>query len=79
MRWQRFGCSWPRLCENGLSSYPPPTRAEVLMPCFVEGSARDQVTLLPECLDDYITEDNRSEWSMRSLKNSIWASSVSRA
>jgi transposase len=25
---------------------------------FVEGSARDQVTLLPECLDDYIGEDN---------------------
>lgn len=28
------------------------------MPRYVEGSARDQVTLLPECLDDYITEDN---------------------
>lgn len=24
----------------------------------MEGSAQDQVTLLPECLDDYITEDN---------------------
>lgn len=28
------------------------------MPRYVEGSARDQVTLLPECLDDYVAEDN---------------------
>lgn len=25
---------------------------------FVEGADRSQVTLLPECLDDYIAEDN---------------------
>jgi transposase len=25
---------------------------------FVEGEERSQVTLLPECLDDYIAEDN---------------------
>ena len=25
---------------------------------YVEGSDRTQVTLLPECLDDYIGEDN---------------------
>ncbi|MDR6610478.1 transposase [Pseudomonas synxantha] len=25
---------------------------------FIEGEARAQVTLLPECLDDYITEEN---------------------
>lgn len=25
---------------------------------FVQGSDRDQVTLLPECLNDYIAEDN---------------------
>ena len=25
---------------------------------YVEGSDRKQVTLLPECLDDYIAEDN---------------------
>jgi len=25
---------------------------------YVEGSDRQQVTLLPECLDDYIAEDN---------------------
>ena len=25
---------------------------------FVEGEDRNQVTLLPECLDDYVGEDN---------------------
>ena len=25
---------------------------------FIEGEDRQQGTLLPECLDDYITEDN---------------------
>ena len=25
---------------------------------FIEGEDRTQVTLLPECLDDYIAEDN---------------------
>ena len=25
---------------------------------FIEGEERSQVTLLPECLDDYISEDN---------------------
>ncbi len=25
---------------------------------FIEGEARSQITLLPECLDDYIAEDN---------------------
>jgi len=25
---------------------------------FIEGEDRNQVTLLPECLDDYIAEDN---------------------
>ncbi|HAN56546.1 MAG TPA: IS5/IS1182 family transposase, partial [Betaproteobacteria bacterium] len=25
---------------------------------FIQGEGRNQVTLLPECLDDYITEDN---------------------
>ena len=25
---------------------------------FIEGVARDQVTLLPECLDDYVEDDN---------------------
>lgn len=25
---------------------------------FIEGESRTQVTLLPECLDDYITDEN---------------------
>ena len=25
---------------------------------FIQGEGRNQVTLLPECLDDYISEDN---------------------
>ncbi|WP_408004486.1 hypothetical protein, partial [Pseudomonas arcuscaelestis] len=25
---------------------------------FIEGEARTQATLLPECLDDYITDEN---------------------
>ena len=30
----------------------------VNMSRFIEGQDRQQVTLLPECLDDYIAEDN---------------------
>src|SRR5678816_4578281 len=29
-----------------------------MMKRFIEGAERSQVTLLPECLDDYIAEDN---------------------
>jgi transposase len=29
-----------------------------MMKRFIEGESRHQTTLLPECLDDYITEDN---------------------
>ena len=25
---------------------------------FVEGEARDQISLLPECVEDYVGEDN---------------------
>ena len=39
---------------------------------FVEGEDRKQATLLPACLDDYVTEDNRSASSMSSLTNSTW-------
>ena len=28
------------------------------MPRYVESQSRHQVTLLPECLDDFIAEDN---------------------
>jgi transposase len=32
--------------------------AGAIMKRFIEGEARTQVTLLPECLDDYVTEEN---------------------
>jgi len=32
--------------------------AGTVMKRFIEGEARTQVTLLPECLDDYVTEEN---------------------
>lgn len=32
--------------------------AGTTMKRFIEGESRTQVTLLPECLDDYITEEN---------------------
>src|SRR4051794_9282117 len=57
--------SWPRLCGNVLVAYTGSLailRRSFLrggyMKRFVEGRDRTQVTLLPECLDDYIAEDN---------------------
>jgi hypothetical protein len=32
--------------------------AGAIMKRFIEGEARTQVTLLPECLDDYVAEEN---------------------
>ena len=37
---------------------------------FVEGVDRGQTTLFPECLEDWIGEDNQFAWST----NSIWPS-----
>lgn len=28
------------------------------MPRFIEGQDRQQVTLMPECLDDFVADDN---------------------
>jgi len=56
----RYGSS---LCENALIA----SGARLIvatrhsghsMKRFIEGDERSQVTLLPECLDDYIAEDN---------------------
>ncbi|VVP63709.1 hypothetical protein PS907_00596 [Pseudomonas fluorescens] len=33
-------------------------RSGAIMKRFIEGEARTQVTLLPECLDDYVAEEN---------------------
>jgi hypothetical protein len=58
-----------RLCENPLTARKPSLtansveftdilNAEVNMSRYIEGQDRQQVTLLPECLDDFISEDN---------------------
>jgi hypothetical protein len=38
---------------------------------FVEGEDRTQVTLLPDCLDDYVIEEIRFVRSTPSSKSSI--------
>ena len=54
----------PRPCENALIAGGDrlrcgnATAAGRHMKRFIEGEDRSQVTLLPECLDDYIAEDN---------------------
>jgi hypothetical protein len=45
---------------------------------FIEGEDRTQITLLPECLDDYVAEDTRSASSRSSLTNSTSAASASK-
>lgn len=45
----------------------------------IEGETRTQVTLLPDCLDDYVTEEIQSEWLIFSSMNSTWAPLVVRA
>lgn len=47
-----------RGCVKTLRRVDFATRPEVPIARYVEGSDRQQVTLLPECLDDYIAEDN---------------------
>src|SRR6516162_5558639 len=49
----------PRLCENApMIKLRRDFRGEVAMKRFVEGVDRGQSTLFPECLDDWIDEDN---------------------
>jgi len=38
---------------------------------FVEGEDHNQVTLVPECLDEFVVEDNPVRISRRSLNNLI--------
>ena len=50
---------WPRLCKNvKLAIITPQQQREVVMKRFIEGEDRNQSTLFPECLEDYIAEDN---------------------
>ena len=46
---------------------------------FIEGEDRQQVTLLPECLDDYIGDDNPVRLVDASSRNSIFTGWASKA
>src|SRR6476661_2315386 len=55
--------SWPSLCKNASPVLIPAIRfscdlREDRMRRFVEGVDRGQTTLFPECLEDWIGEDN---------------------
>ena len=39
---------------------------------FVEGCDRRQIALLPDCLDDYVSEDHPVQWSTPSSTSWIW-------
>src|SRR5256885_10888614 len=51
----RFGS---RLCENLTDAMIPLLNRGGLMKGFVQGADRQQTTLLPECLDDWVDESN---------------------
>ena len=50
-------CSGARLCEN-LTDAMFPLLNRGMMKGFVQGADRQQTTLLPECLDDWVDESN---------------------
>jgi transposase len=52
---------------------------ELLMKRFIAGEDRSQITLLPECLDDYIGEDNPVRVIDGSLRNWICGTSAFKA
>src|SRR5678815_2159241 len=47
-----------RLCENPIDAMIPLLNRGGMMKGFVEGADRQQTTLLPECLDDWVDESN---------------------
>jgi transposase len=48
----------PRLCENLTDAMIPLLNRGGMMKGFVQGADRQQTTLLPECLDDWVDESN---------------------
>jgi hypothetical protein len=48
----------PRLCENPIDAMIPLLNRGGMMKGFVQGADRQQTTLLPECLDDWVDESN---------------------
>ncbi|MEQ5870370.1 hypothetical protein J4E08_10730, partial [Sagittula sp. NFXS13] len=51
----RFG---PRLCENSRFSYTAFTKWRLVMSGYIEGVDREQTTLFPDRLEDWICEDH---------------------
>jgi hypothetical protein len=47
-----------RLCENLADAMIPVLNRGGMMKGFVQGADRQQTTLLPECLDDWVDESN---------------------
>src|SRR6478609_11332978 len=48
----------PRLCETPIDAMIPLLNRGGMMKGFVQGADRQQTTLLPECLDDWVDESN---------------------
>jgi transposase len=55
---QREVRSGSRLCKNPIDAMIPLLNRGGLMKGFVQGADRQQTTLLPECLDDWVGESN---------------------
>src|ERR1019366_9203876 len=57
---ERFGNvrSGSRLCKNPIDAMIPLLNRGGMMKGFVQGADRQQTTLLPECLDDWVDESN---------------------
>src|SRR5260370_12195493 len=51
-------CCGTRLCENLTDAMIPLLNRGGMMKGFVQGADRQQTTLLPECLDDWVDESN---------------------
>jgi hypothetical protein len=51
----RFGS---RPCENPIGAMVSLAESRGMMRGFVQGADREQTTLLPECLDDWVGESN---------------------
>ena len=50
--------SGSRLCEDPIDAMIPLLNRGEMMKGFVQGADRQQTTLLPECLDDWVNESN---------------------
>jgi hypothetical protein len=53
-----FSSLRPRLCENLVGAMILLLNRREVMQGFIQGADRQQTTLLPECLDDWVDEGN---------------------